>query len=106
MRPLAVPLHVAALRSNLTMPQRTVTITNKLGLHARPASQLVQTANRFPCEVFVSKDSIRVNAKSIMGVLMLAASKGTELTIETKGEKATEALDELTGLVTQGFGEE
>ncbi len=88
------------------MPHREVTIANKLGLHARPASQLVQIAKRFPCDVFISKDGIRVNAKSIMGVLMLAAGRGTTLVIEAEGEQAEEAVENLAELITQKFGEE
>ena len=88
------------------MLQREVTIQNKLGLHARPASKLVQLAKRFPCDVHITKDGIRVNGKSIMGVLMLAAGQGTTLTIEASGDQSEEALEQLVSLIRKRFGEE
>ncbi len=86
---------------------RQVTIVNELGLHARAASKLVQLTSRFPVEVQIGRDDMMVNAKSIMGVLMLAASKGTELLITTSGDdqKAQEALDAIVGLINERFGE-
>lgn len=83
-----------------------VTICNQLGMHARAATRFVQLASKYPCEVFVVKDSQRVNGKSIMGVLMLVASLGTVITIETKGARAQEAGDALADLVRNRFGEE
>ena len=88
------------------MPQQEATITNTLGLHARPAYKIVQDAKRFSCDVIISNDSIRVNAKSIMGVLMLAAGQGTCLLIEAEGMQAEQALEELTELVKRKFDEE
>ena len=79
--------------------RRTVTIKNTLGLHARPAALFVQTASRFKCEVHVERDDIRISGKSIMGIMMLAAEQGSQITIETEGEDAEECLDALTGLV-------
>ena len=87
---------------------RQVTIVNELGLHARAASKLVQLTSRFPVEVQIGRDDMMVNAKSILGVLMLAASKGTELVITTSGDdavKAQEALDAVVGLINERFGE-
>jgi len=87
------------------MISRPFTIRNKLGLHARPSAQLTQAASRFPCEVFIAKDARRVNAKSIMGVMMLAAGAGSVVTIEADGldeEKAVQAIGEL---IDSGFGE-
>jgi phosphocarrier protein len=86
--------------------QAKVTIINDLGLHARAATLFVQTSSKFPCDVFVEKAGQRVNGKSIMGVLMLVASKGTEISIITKGERAKEASEALVALVNDRFGEE
>ncbi len=88
------------------MPQQEVEIQNKLGLHARASAKLTQTASRFAAEVWLSRDGRRVNAKSIMGVMMLAAGKGARISIETQGADAEAALDALVGLVNDKFGEE
>ena len=85
------------------MIERTVIIKNTLGLHARPAALFVKTAARFNCDVYVSRDDIRVSGKSIMGIMMLAAEQGSEITIETDGEDATECMEVLTILVTSSF---
>jgi phosphocarrier protein len=85
--------------------QRDIPIVNKLGLHLRAAAQFVQTAGRFPCEVWVSKDGRRVNGKSIMGVMTLVAVKGSTLTVEAEGERAEECLDALSKLSADRFGE-
>jgi len=86
--------------------ERSVMIQNELGLHARAATKLVQTAAKFPCEVTVAKDGHEVNGKSIMGVLMLVASKGTTLTVKAKGDKAAEAVTEIVKLINDKFGED
>ena len=88
------------------MQQRDVEIVNKLGLHARPSAKLTQLASRFRSNVFVSRNGRRVNAKSIMGVMMLAAAKGSTITLETDGEDEGEAIDALAELIASGFGEE
>jgi phosphocarrier protein len=88
------------------MQQRDVEIVNKLGLHARPSARLTQLASNFKSQVFMSRNGRRVNAKSIMGVMMLAAAKGSTVTLETEGEDETEAIDALAGLISSGFGEE
>ena len=80
---------------------REVTVTNPYGLHARPAMEFVDVANRFACEIFVSKDGRRVNAKSILSVLTLAAENGTVLEMEAEGDQAAEALDALVEVLTQ-----
>ena len=85
--------------------ERTVMIQNELGLHARAATKLVQTAAKFPCEVTVAKDGHEVNGKSIMGVLMLVASKGTMVTIRAKGERSGEAVAAIVALIEDKFGE-
>jgi phosphocarrier protein HPr len=87
------------------MPQREVQIVNKLGLHARASAKLTQLAGSFPCEVWLSRGSRRVNAKSIMGVMMLAAARGATIGIETDGEGADQALEALAALVADRFGE-
>jgi phosphocarrier protein HPr len=85
--------------------ERTLVIQNELGLHARAATKLVQTASKFPCEVTVTKDGHEVNGKSIMGVLMLVASKGTTVTLRAKGERAAEAVAAIAQLIDDKFGE-
>jgi len=87
------------------MQQRCVTIINKLGLHARAAARLVTTAASFSCEIDVAKDGQTVNGKSIMGIMMLAASRGTELVITTSGEDEIEAADSIEQLIADRFGE-
>jgi phosphocarrier protein len=84
---------------------RTFVIVNSLGLHARAAAQLVQTANRYRAEVHVEKDGMEVNGKSIMGVLTLAAAKGATISISIEGEDAETAMCALAKLVEAGFGE-
>jgi phosphocarrier protein len=83
----------------------TTTISNKLGLHARASAKLTKLAGTFPCEVWMSKGERRVNAKSIMGVMMLAAGIGTEVQLETSGEREQEAMDQLLALIADKFGE-
>jgi phosphocarrier protein len=80
-------------------------IINKLGLHARASAKLTQLASQFPCEVWMSRNAKRINAKSIMGVMMLAAAKGTTVSIETNGEREEEAMTALLALINDYFGE-
>jgi phosphocarrier protein HPr len=87
------------------MPQSEVEIVNKLGLHARASAKLTQTAGLFACEVWLSRNDRRVNAKSIMGVMMLAAGKGSRLVVETDGSDADAALAAITALIADRFGE-
>lgn len=87
------------------MISQQITIINKLGLHARAASKLVNQASQFESEVFIDKDGNRVNAKSIMGVMMLAASKGTEVILEAEGSDEQACLDAMVLLVNNRFGE-
>jgi phosphocarrier protein len=87
------------------MPQATVTISNKLGLHARASAKLTKLAGSFPCEVWMNKGERRINAKSIMGVMMLAAGLGSEVVVETIGERGDEALSALLALINDKFGE-
>lgn len=81
-------------------------ISNTLGLHARAAAAFVKIANRYQCDIEVAKDETSVNGKSIMGVLMLAASKGTEISIKASGGDATEAIEALGKLIEEKFGED
>ena len=87
------------------MPLVITTISNKLGLHARASAKLTKLAGSFPCEVWLSKGERRINAKSIMGVMMLAAGVGSEVSLETIGEREQEALDALLALIADKFGE-
>ena len=87
------------------MIKTTTTISNKLGLHARASAKLTKLAASFPCEVWVARGERRVNAKSIMGVMMLAAGVGTEVVLETDGEREQEAMDALLALIHDKFGE-
>ncbi len=87
------------------MIQTSITISNKLGLHARASAKLTKLAASFPCEVSLSRNGRRVNAKSIMGVMMLAAGLGTEVQIETHGDREQEAMDALRALINDKFGE-
>jgi len=87
------------------MINSTTTIVNKLGLHARASAKLTKLAGSFPCEVWMAKGERRVNAKSIMGVMMLAAGIGSEVQIETHGEREQEAMDALLALIAEKFGE-
>ncbi len=81
-------------------------IINRLGLHARAAAQLVQLANQFSCDVTLSKDGVEVNAKSIMGILMLAAPKGSAVELIAEGKDAAQALTAIGELINDGFGED
>lgn len=83
----------------------TFEIVNKLGLHARAASRLVNLASSFPCEVIVSKEGQEANAKSVMGVLLLCGAKGTRIRVEAIGERAAEAVERIGQLIRDRFGE-
>jgi len=88
------------------MVQQKVIVKNKTGLHARPAALFVQAANKFKSEIFIEKQGKKVNAKSIMGVMSLAISQGTEITISAQGEDEKEAVSNLVDLIESKFGEE
>ena len=88
-----------------TTEVKEIPIVNKLGLHLRAAAQFVQTAGRFPCDVWVAKDGRRVNGKSIMGVMTLVAVRGSSISVEATGAQATECLDALEKLAADKFGE-
>lgn len=88
------------------MEVQTFTIKNRLGLHARAAALLVKTANQFTSEIVIEKDGIEVNGKSIMGILMLAAAKGSKITLKAEGKDAAEAIQSLGKLIESKFGEE
>lgn len=84
----------------------TFEIINRLGLHARAASKLVQTASRFPCDVTVRREDQIANAKSVMGVLLLCGSKGSKITVEAQGQNADRAIQAIGDLIADRFGEE
>lgn len=87
------------------MPVAEIEIINKLGLHARASAKLSQLAAQFPCEILLSRNGRQINAKSIMGVMMLAAGIGSTVTLETVGDQADEAMKALTALINDRFGE-
>ncbi len=87
------------------MIKTTVTISNKLGLHARASAKLTKLASSFPCEVHLSRNDRRVNAKSIMGVMMLAAGLGSQVELECDGQREDEAIAAITALINDKFGE-
>ena len=87
------------------MITNTVTISNKLGLHARASAKLTKLASSFDCDVFLARGDRRVNAKSIMGVMMLAAGMGTEVSVETDGSDEQQAMQALLALIHDKFGE-
>ena len=84
----------------------TVRIVNRLGMHARPAAHFVRLAGRFAADIYMSRDSVEVNGKSIMGVMMLAAEAGAQIDLRAEGEDAEQALAELVALVERGFDED
>ena len=87
------------------MLKQTTRVINKLGLHARASAKLTKIAGAFPCQVWISKGERRVNAKSIMGVMMLAAGIGSEIEIETDGDQEVQAMNALLALLADKFGE-
>ena len=87
------------------MIKTSIKVSNKLGLHARASAKLTKLAGSFPCEVWLAKGERRVNAKSIMGVMMLAAGIGTTIEVETNGEREQDAMDALLALINDKFGE-
>jgi phosphocarrier protein len=87
------------------MPSQTIKIVNQLGLHARASAKLTKLASEFPCEIFIERKGRKVNAKSIMGVMMLAAGIGSEVLLETSGEQEQEAMVALVDLINDKFGE-
>jgi len=85
---------------------KELTVVNKLGIHARPAALFVKTANRFVCDIFVEKDGEKVNGKSIMGLMMLAAGPGCKLTVHAEGKDAAVAVAEIEALLERKFDED
>jgi phosphocarrier protein HPr len=90
----------------MTVARGTFEVKNKLGLHARAATKLVQLASRFPCDIVISRAGQSANAKSVMGVLLLCGSKGTRLSLEAQGDDAQRAIEELGTLIDNRFGED
>lgn len=87
------------------MTKASATISNKLGLHARASAKLTKLAGSFPCEIWIARGERRVNAKSIMGVMMLAAGIGTTIELDAEGDRAQEAIDAMLALINDKFGE-
>jgi phosphocarrier protein len=87
------------------MIKRDFTISNKLGIHARPSAQLTKTASQFKSEVWMAKGGRRINAKSIMGVMMLAAGQGSVVTVDVEGEDEAQAIEAISKLIESKFGE-
>ncbi len=87
------------------MPERSVRIVNEAGIHARPAAEIVKIAARFRAEVIISKDGLDVNAKSIMGVMMLAAECGSSIVLRADGDEGQAAIDAIAEAINSGFGE-
>lgn len=87
------------------MTERSVTVVNKLGIHARPAAEIVKTASRFRSDITIVRDDMEVNGKSIMGVMMLAAERGAIIVVRAEGEDSDAALDAIAALVAERFGE-
>ena len=108
MRPTqnANPQRMSAKKVTEKSSFKELLIVNKLGIHARPAAMFVKTASRFTCDIFVEKDGERINGKSIMGLMMLAAGPGSRLTVHAEGGDAPQALIELEALVKRKFDEE
>jgi phosphocarrier protein len=97
---------MSAKKTDAGVFTKELTILNKLGIHARPAAMFVKTANRFACDVFVEKDGEKINGKSIMGLMMLAAGPGSKLMLYASGADAQLAIAELEALVKRKFDEE
>ncbi|HEY8850730.1 MAG TPA: HPr family phosphocarrier protein [Gemmatimonadaceae bacterium] len=87
------------------MPEREAKIVNKLGIHARPAAEIVKTAGKFKSNITIVRDDLEVNAKSIMGVMMLAAERGAVINLRATGDDAEAALDALCAVIANKFGE-
>ena len=96
---------VRSLLGDSLMAERSVKIVNKLGIHARPAAEIVKTASRFGSNITIVRDDLEVNGKSIMGVMMLAAEQGATIDIKADGPDADAALDALAAVIADGFGE-
>ena len=101
-----VSLDNARIPDNEDALKRDVTVQNRYGIHARPAALLVKTASRFPCEIFIEKNGVKVNAKSIMGLLTLEGNHGARLRLHARGAEALAALEALTELFAQKFFED
>jgi phosphocarrier protein len=99
------PRAVRSLLGDSLLAERSAQIVNKLGIHARPAAEIVKTASKFKSSIVIVRDDLEVNAKSIMGVMMLAAEHGSSINIRAEGEDADAALDAICKVVADGFGE-
>jgi phosphocarrier protein HPr len=100
------PMTAKKLSDDSSMMTQEFQVLNKLGIHARPAALFVKTANRFTCDIFVEKDGEKVNGKSIMGLMMLAAGPGSKLLVHANGPDASKALAEIESLIKRKFDED
>jgi phosphocarrier protein HPr len=100
------PMSAKKLADDVNLMTKEFLVQNKLGIHARPAALFVKMANRFSCDIFVEKDGEKINGKSIMGLMMLAAGPGSKLTVHAIGPDASKALAEIEGLIKRKFDEE
>jgi phosphocarrier protein len=100
------PAGISSQRNRYFMQEQSFTIVNKLGLHARPSAMLVKAASRFEAEINIEREGIAVNGKSIMGIMMLAAAKGTAIRLRVDGPDEEEAMTCLGELIANGFGED
>src|SRR4051812_15290366 len=100
------PMSAKKLAADDTQMTKEFLVLNKLGIHARPAALFVKTANRFACDIFVEKDGEKINGKSIMGLMMLAAGPGSKLTVHAIGADASKALAEIESLIKRKFDED
>ena len=103
---MSKPMSAKKLSEDGKTLTKELTIVNKLGIHARPAALFVKTANRFACDIFVEKDGEKVNGKSIMGLMMLAAGPGSKLTVHADGTDAAAAVTEIEALIKRKFDED
>ncbi len=103
---MSKPMSAKKLADGEKPQTKEMMVANKLGIHARPAAMFVKTANRFACDIFVEKDGEKVNGKSIMGLMMLAAGPGCKLTVHADGPDAGQALTEIESLIKRKFDEE
>src|SRR6187551_1774352 len=94
------------IEAEVSIMTKQFQVSNKLGIHARPAAMFVKTANRFDCEIFVEKDGEKVNGKSIMGLMMLAAGPGSKIIVSANGKDGHAALEEIEALLRRKFDEE
>ncbi len=85
------------------MTSKQVTIKSSTGIHAKPAAIFVKTANKFPCDIIIEKENVKINGKSIMGIMMLSLTRGSQVLLSAQGDREEEAVEELSGLMESDF---